>query len=481
MSEYETLKHMTPQENISSDQISQPFFILPHHAVFKKSSTTTKCRVVFDGSVKTNAEVSLNDNLNAGYIIQDSLFAIVMRLKLFRFVLSSDIKMMFRQIWIHEDDRKFQQILWKSGDNTDIQLYTLNTVTYGTASAPFLAQRCLKQLAIENESRYPRTCKLILNSFYMDDFLVSVSTREEALEAYKELTEILSQAEFKLRKWASNDRIILRDILDSSEEKEKIVEFRESADLKTLGISWLSDSDTFNYSMNVDFNFSEVTKRNVLSTIAKIFDPLGLIGPVTIRAKIFLQRLWQFRLTWDEPLSAELSETWLSFVQQLNYIKDMRIDRQMLLDKAERVEIHGFSESSESAYGACLYLVSADSDGNRKSTLMCAKSKVAPHKKCTLPRLELLAACLLANLANTVDEILDISVTQRYFYSDSTIVLAWLGTEPFHLKTFVVNRVTRILEKTSINEWNYVKTELNPADVISRGIRTDELVNLLIW
>lgn len=124
--------------------ITQHYFLLPHHSVIKHDSTTTKCRVVFDGSAKSNIGVSLNDNLNPGYALQDNLFDIVMRLRLYKYVLSSDIKMMFRQIWIHPEDRKFQQILWRPPEQTEVQLYSLDTVTYGTTSAPFLAQGCLK-------------------------------------------------------------------------------------------------------------------------------------------------------------------------------------------------------------------------------------------------------------------------------------------------------------------------------------------------
>lgn len=161
--------------------IRVPIF-LPHHAVLRQASVTTKCRIVFDASARTTSNVSLNQMLLVGATVQDDLFGIVLRLRLRKYVLSADVKMMYRN---------YQKILLRCDKTQPVSVYRLNTVTYGMASAPFLATRCLAELANIYEKEYPRTCKLIRNSFYMDDLLVSLESIEEALAVYKELTKIL--------------------------------------------------------------------------------------------------------------------------------------------------------------------------------------------------------------------------------------------------------------------------------------------------
>lgn len=482
MNEYEQLGHMTKQEsfNLNTKQTHQSY-ILPHHAILKLNSSTTKCRVVFDASAKTDSNISLNDTLLVGPTVQDDLFAIVIRLRLRSYVLSADIKMMYRQILVHENDRKYQQILWRRDENQLTHLYNLNTVTYGTASAPYLATRVLQQLAFDYEERFPRTSKLIKNSFYMDDLLVSLNSKTEALEVYREISYILATAGFQLRKWSSNDTNILTEIVKDNDDIDKIIEIRDNKELKTLGLSWNSNSDTLNYSINLQNVNATITKRSVLATISRIFDPLGLVGPATIRAKLFMQRLWQLKIAWDEPLAPELAILWSTFLKDMQQINQISVNRQVLCNQAESVELHGFCDASERAYGACIYLVSYNHRGERYSNILCAKSKVAPQKKCTLPRLELLAAVLLAKLVEVIRNTLDIQLSNISFYSDSTIVLAWLQTDPSQLKTFVANRVAKITELSNVNEWKHVPSEHNPADTISRGSSTSEIENSNLW
>lgn len=482
LKEYEELGHMSiiPKLEIKKF-VEQPSYILPHHAVFKQSSTTTKCRVVFDASSRTNLNVSLNDALSIGYTVQDDLFSIVLRLRLRKYVLSADIEKMFRQIWIHPDDRKYQMILWCPEEYSEVNLFTLNTVTYGTASAPFLASRTLHELASLFENTYPRTCAIIKSSFYMDDLLVSLDSIDEVFEVHHEVSKILETAGFHLRKWSSNCSEILDEIQCNRNNDNNLIELRDGKELKTLGLAWNSNTDTLNFSFKLQNNQSVITKRNVLALISKLFDPLGLIGPTIIRAKLFMQHLWRQGLQWDDPLPSDLDEWWKKFVQELIFINDISINRQVLCDKWSNIELHGFSDASERAYGVCIYLVSRDINGVKHSNLLCAKSKVAPQNKCTLPRLELLASFLLARLSSVLRTSLNLEFSKVRYYSDSTIVLSWLQIDPSRLKTFVANRVAKIIELTDIKDWKHISSKLNAADVISRGVTPNELHKNKMW
>ncbi|XP_066157628.1 uncharacterized protein, partial [Euwallacea fornicatus] len=483
MAEYEALGHMTRQGSIEDDDsLSSKSYFLPHSAVVK-NSITTKCRVVFDASCKTTTGISLNDTLMVGPVVQDELYAILLRLRLRKTVLSADIKMMYRCIKIEENEREFQKILWRSNGKDPVEVYKLNTVTYGTSSAPFQATRCLVELAEQNMNIYPRTSEIIKRSFYMDDLLVSVDSEAEAWDIYQELNEIMNQANFKLRKWSSNSGTVLKKILKSNDNEnlDSFILSHNEKELKTLGISWDPEQDILKYTVKVKLDATCVTKRTILSTISEIFDPLGLIGPAMIRAKLIIQSLWKLQLDWDQEVPKELRQLWQDFAAQLECLNECKVDRHVILGNAIRITLFGFSDSSEKAYGACIYVGSIDDLGNHNLRLLTGKSRVAPVKKLTLPRLELLAAHLLAKLMDTMKRILDIPISHVKYFTDSKIVLAWIKIEPSNLKTFVANRVAKITELSKEENWAHVPSKDNPADVISRGLSPKELLQCELW
>ena len=143
--------------------------------------------------------------------------------------------------------------------------------------------------------------------------------------------------------------------------------------------------------------------------------------------------------------------------------------RKLLIDNHQIVQLHGFCDASNIGYGTCIYVRSTDKLGNVTVRLLCAKSRVAPLKMITIPRLELCGAVLLAQLYQEIRDILDFTITKVVFWCDSTIVLHWLDTPSHLLKTYVANRVGSIQEITNLHEWRHVRTADNPADAISRG------------
>jgi hypothetical protein len=225
-----------------------------------------------------------------------------------------------------------------------------------------------------------------------------------------------------------------------------------------------------------------LTKRQVLSELASIFDPLGLLGPIVVKAKMFIQQLWQQKLDWNEPLSSIDSDAWRAYQDELKAVYDIRIDRciSRLLNVKER-QLHGFCDASEVAYGACVYLRLIDDDNKVSNKLICSKSRVAPLKQQTIPRLELCGAVLLSRLMHQVTLALDVNIQQSYFWTDSTIVLSWIQSTSARFKVFVGNRVTEIQATSNSEDWRHVRTDVNPADCLSRGLLSKELKTFQLW
>ncbi|XP_008179733.1 uncharacterized protein LOC103308325 [Acyrthosiphon pisum] len=483
MKEYEELGHMELVKD-EVDEIEGETCYLPHHAVRKEDSTSTKLRVVFDASCKTQTGVSLNDILLKGPVIQDDIIYILARFRTHRYVLSADVEKMYRQIWVSEEHRDMQRILWRATPDMPIQTYRLNTVTYGTITASYLATACFKRLAEIYQNQYREAATVIVRDFYMDDFLGGAESKEKAAELLTQLIALLGAAGMKLRKWSSNDIDLVKSIVPE-EDIELSNDFEtEGAVKKILGLFWDASSDTLRFKVPPVPSCAKntVSKRKILSDIASIFDPLGLVGPVVIRARILLQALWREKIDWDEAIPAYMQEEWRKYCESMSALSNLSIPRKIAGDLTNKeIEVHGFSDASELAYGCCLYVRCTNSVGIYYTSLICAKSKVAPIKSLSIPRLELCAALLLVRVATTLLPKLQINIQRRYFWTDSTIVLSWIASQSAKWKTFVANRVSEIQENTLQSEWHHVKSSDNPADVISRGCCASKLAQNELW
>ncbi|XP_076765007.1 uncharacterized protein LOC143432076 [Xylocopa sonorina] len=473
--EYLQLGHMT---QISQNEEEHNGYYLPHHGVTKVTSETTKLRVVFDGSAETSTGVSLNDALHTGPKIQDDLLYILLRFRVHQYVITGDIEKMYRQFLIRKEDRKYQRILWRD-DTGRVQTYELQTVTFGLSAAPYLAIRCLTQLAQDEGHRFPLAATALLRDFYVDDALTGAPTLEGALQLRKELTGLLNSSGLNIRQWAANDKTLLDGLPEQSINKR--LHLGESSTLKTLGIVWNSSADTISYEVQPRPNASRVTKRFITSEIAKIYDPLGLLGPVIILAKMLLQKIWTIKIDWDESLPMDLHTEWNQYYKQLPLLNKLVFQRRTVSRSPTTIEIHGFCDASEKAYGACLYVRTIDEYGHIHVQLLVAKSRVAPLKTQSIPRLELCGALLLTSLLTTTKEALHIKIHRTFMWTDSTIVLHWIRTSPHLLKTFVANRVSEIQSRTDTADWRHISTSENPADLISRGQQPQEFIQPSIW
>ncbi|XP_058816948.1 uncharacterized protein LOC131680246 [Topomyia yanbarensis] len=484
MDEYERMAHMKKLVDPVDDV--NPHCYLPHHPVFKESSTTTKVRVVSDASCKTSSGFSVNDKQLVGPVVQEDLLSIVMRFRTHPIAIVADIEKMYRQIQLHPKDRPLQRILWRSNRDDPLISYELQTVTYGFASAPFLATRTLLQVAQDEGDKYPASVDAVKQDFYVDDFLSGADDVQSAIRLRQEVSAMLTSAGLPLKKWASNSSEVLAQVPQEDLALLPLHDLQDEQSISTLGLVWEPKSDTMRFKVQLPLPAPVLTKRKVMSYIAQIFDPLGLVGPTITVAKLFMQRLWALKTDagdsyeWDRPLPPRLQGEWKEFHGTLDAISKIRIPRFVSQIKTETIQLHFFSDASEKAYGACCYVRSESAAGIRVQ-LLTSKSKVAPLATCqSIARLELCAAVLSVSLYEKVMKSLKTSC-EVFFWVDSTIVFYWLQSCPSRWKTFVANRVSTVQSSTASCSWQHVPGESNPADLISRGVNPTDIVNHEFW
>ncbi|XP_025191471.1 uncharacterized protein LOC112591769 [Melanaphis sacchari] len=288
--------------------------------------------------------------------------------------MSADIEKMYRQIWIAEKDRDLQRVLWRENPAEEVKEYRLNTVTYGTSSASYLATACLKMLADDTRSLFPEASLAVASDFYMDDYLGGAQTIDAAIKLRDGIVTITNKCGFNLRKWVSNDKRLLTGIPNDDNDPLRVLNLDGSA-VKTLGLNWSPINDTYTYKIDKMNNDGVITKRTVLSAIATIFDPLSLIGPVVVKAKMFMQQLWTNKISWDERLPPLLYDEWNTYYEDIFEIVQIQIPRCVIgVDKAIRIQIHCFADASIKAYAAAMYLRATDEYGNHVTRLIAAKS-----------------------------------------------------------------------------------------------------------
>ncbi|XP_038106731.1 uncharacterized protein LOC119766322 [Culex quinquefasciatus] len=439
MDDYERLGH---KEKCS--RVAGPQFFLPHHAIQRPGSSTTKTRVVFDGSAKGSGRFSLNSILHTGPTVQPPLLSTILNFRLPKFAFTADAEKMFRQVWVHPEDRKWQQIIWRKNPTETLQIYQLKMVTYGLASSPFHAARVLNQLAEDEGHRYPIGAQIVGKRFYVDDVLAGADTLEDADEACHQVRELFQLAGFSLRKWSASHPDILQRIPQDLWESSPTKEIGEPDFAKALGLLWDPRADCFRFKIPTFPELAVTTKRIVVSEMAQLFDPAGWMGPVLMSVKIFVQHLWATNKGWDDPLSPEDDRWWKDFRREIPMLQQVEVPRRVIGNTTRNYKLH----------------------------FPCCGQ--------TVPRLELCAARLGAELVNLLLETTDF-VGPVTFWSDSTVVLHWLRSPPVTWKVFVSNRIAEIQRLTKDDTWRHVPTEMNPADLISRGLRPSQLLDQPLW
>ena len=448
----------------------QPYY-LPHRPVIKLSKVSSKIRPVFDGSCKSFNGLSINDLLDEGPSMNPSIVSILLRFRRWLVALLADIKMAFLQVVLHPYFRDICRFLLKLGDT--VRVMRFKRIPFGLSCSPFILNAVIKTHLGYYESNDIVT--EMAENMFVDDLISGADSVSEASEMYKECNRIVQDAGMTFTKWCSNDKD-----LNLFMNKELDV-----ATSKVLGISYDIYNDKFYF---VGFDTSMIiicTKRAIFSFIAKFYDPLGFIQPYIMYGKFILQELWKLNMDWDIEAPEAIIREFYKWLNSSNVLTDWQLPRAYFPGipwrDVDNIEVHGFSDASERGFGAVVYLRIRTLDGFQVSFAI-ARSRVAPTKKLTLPRLELLGALLLARLVHDVKNALHLENKsyESFYWSDSKVTIAWINSDPYSLKTFVCNRVTEI-QNLEANNWLHCPGTLNPADLISRGCLADKLIHYDYW
>uniref|UniRef100_A0A8D8Z6D4 Integrase catalytic domain-containing protein n=1 Tax=Cacopsylla melanoneura TaxID=428564 RepID=A0A8D8Z6D4_9HEMI len=460
-----------------SNQSDTSGFFIPHLCVERPEHVSTPIRIVFDASAKTSSGKSLNDLLHAGPKLYSNLFSVLLRYRLFPYALNGDITKMFLMIKVCEKYLEYQKLIWRFSKNDPLEFYEIVVVVFGIKPSPYLALRTVQQLVKDEAENFPYASKFILDSLYMDDCVTSFPSQDKAVKFYQQVSEMFRSGGFSFTKWSSNSSKVLEAIPPSDQLAEIVSWDKDNLTLKVLGMHWNANSDQFLFRVNQEPG--TCTKRGMLSYILSIYDPLGLLAPVVLFVKLLIKELWTLHLDWDAIPPSNIIETWKTFLGQLSLLESLHFPRHINVCEGCTFQLVGFSDASLQAYGATIYSRVLLPNGEIKVELVCAKSKVAPIKVESIPRLELCGLLLLSELMKTVVESYSnrFEISKMYYFTDSTVALCWAHSSPHLYHVFVANRISKIQQNIDISQLYHVNGPDNPADGLSRGLLPEKLVS----
>ena len=462
-------------ERVPNDsQVVGPECYLPHRPVVRTSAESTKIRQVCDASARANANSpSLNECLETGPPLQNLLWDVILRTRFKPIVLCGDLKKAFLQIYVRESERDALRFHWVKSlqEPGIIEVLRFTRVLFGLNQSPFILGATLQHHLQKCSPAYGSDLiNEIMRSLYVDDLIKGLETVSEG-EKFKEISKVIfSEAGFTLHKWHSN----VASLEENQETTGELTFARETfgsdeRQTKLLGLMWDKAEDSL--SVTIPEEKAVTTKRGILSFLAAIYDPLGVLSPVILVGKCVFRDCCESKLPWDKSVTGELLKNWQSFVKDLP--RSVSFPRALVLHREEIsfVDLHVFADASKIGTGAVTYAVIHQPSGVSQG-IVAAKSRIS--KKTTIPRLELIGAVMAANLLKNVRNVLSsidsgVKVRKEVCWSDSTTVIHWIRGDPGRMKQFVRNHCNKILEKTSRVTWRHVPGIQNPADIASRG------------
>ena len=461
------------------DRSDRSVYYLPHRPVVKESSSSTKVRPVFDASALGSNGVSLNDCMEKGPPLTANLLDVLLRFRRWKYALTADVSKAFLQIRVNESDRDVHRFLLTQANS--FRVMRINRVPFGNTASPFLLNATIKF----HLSRQPnsRAVTELDTNLYVDDWLSGADQESELNELKADANIVMNKANLPLTKWCSNNAKVVEQPLNEQLFKEKDHAIDQC---KVLGILWKPEEDKLSFG-GIDVNILNmvITKRVVLGMISRIFDPMGFLQPYVMSAKIIFQGLWKLGLGWDDQLPEVEEKKFQGWLKELPELRKFSVPRCFVnrsWDNKLKVELHAFGDSSELGYGTCVYLKIVEEDGFIQTSLVLSKARLAPIKKVTLPRLELMGALLSARLVTYVKRALLLPEdTKCYCWTDSTVALQWIKGDANKWKPFVSNRVAEIQELTSPECWGHCRGVENPADILTRGFSLESLISSNFW
>ncbi|XP_057366727.1 uncharacterized protein LOC130687571 [Daphnia carinata] len=463
----EEAKRRTPKTNY-----------MPHHGVQSSTSSTTKTRVVFDGSAECEG-TSLNKNLLRGPNYLLNLLGIILRFRKHQIPISSDIEKMYHQVLVPDEDQDAFRFLYRSPNSTSPPLtYRMTVHVFGAVSSPSTCLFALNKTAEDNKTKFPDAAASVKTSFYVDNYLDSFESEDEAIKRARQLKELLQLGGFNLTKWSSSSRKVLAALKPLGLANPKLdLDLDKLPMDRALGILWDSEIDAFTFKVGERVqSHATPTKRNLVSVVATVYDPLGFVAPMVFAMKVLIQEVWRAKLDWNEELPESLKCQFQKWCQSLPNLARITIPRCLVKEeRPTKQQVHIFADASQLGFGAVAYVRTTYASERVGVSFIMAKTHVAPLKQLSIPRLELQGAVEALHLAILICREMNLDLSQITFHVDSQTVLRWIHSANVKYEVFVGNRIGKILMNTNCRQWRHVPGTMNPADVCSRGLNSDNL------
>ncbi|XP_037048786.1 uncharacterized protein LOC119083230 [Bradysia coprophila] len=444
---------------------------IPHHPVYKPESKTTPVRPVFDASCKVGRHPSLNECLEKGPNLIELIPDVMLQFRDGLIGVISDIRKAFQMICVQDEDQTFLLFLWWEDEScTKLKVFKHKRVVFGLTCSPFILGAVIEHHLNKVWPRDKEIAEKLKKSLYVDNSVTSVHSMEEYEHFKRNSIEILAKANMELRQWEHTE--------PGSTEEETENQDHFSA---VLGMRWNKKKDTLSCASVPEIP-EKLSKRSLLATINKVFDPMGILAPAMIYPKLMIQTTWKKKIGWDDEIPYEMREDFQKWANDLTYLQKIEIPRNMrgnfYLNEGSTEQLHVFCDGSQVAYAAVTFL-RVESGNNVSVQLIQAKARVAPLQKMTSTRIELMACTIGTRLGTSVQRIFERNIPCVY-WTDSTTALAWIGRND-EWGTFVGNRVREIVKSGTVNEWRHVPGKVNPADFPSRGGSPKQLLQSIWW
>ena len=425
-------------------------------------------------------DICLNDKLLAGPGLLHGLIGTIFRFREGPIALTEDIESMFLQVQVPERDKSCLRFLWRPTMNEPVQIFEYQRHVFGAKSSPTFVNYALKRVAIDNEDEFPIEAKRIQNIFYMNDFIKSVETPEEAIKVFKQVQSLLSKHGFGLKKWITNSDVVTNAIPEdlgsiSNAKQVEVEPCKEGSSV--LGVQWTIIDDSLQVCRGTSKEIeTPITQRKILSLVSSVFDLLGLFAPYSVHMRRLLKSIFtENGQHWDNSVEPNEEEEFLKWKDQLPEVAETSIDRRYFSTAKDKWELHLFADASDDTMCAVAYLRSKPKEYSADLAFVIGKCRVAPMRHLSIPRLEPQAAVMAVRLKEQIVNEHEMKIHSCNFWSDSTTVLQWIHSSHRNQQVFVANRVAEILDTTNVSQWNHVSGSNNQADIGTRAINVDEL------
>ena len=475
-------------EPVPSDQLDRDdgkVWYIPHHGVYHNQNPD-KFRIVFDCSA-THMGIALNKQLLQGPDLTNNLLGVLLRFRQENVAILGDIEAMFHQVNVPPKDRDCLRFHWWPSGNLDNspQEFRMTAHLFGATSSPSCCNFALKQTAIDFGDSYDSiVVDTITKNMYVDDCLTSVPSEENGKTLIKDVTSLCKEGGFRMTKWISNKPSVIESIPVDERAKE-VREWSLDDNLpveRALGVKWFIETDSLGF--NIKIKDKSPTRRSILSIVSSVYDPIGIASPFILSAKSILQTLCKSGIGWDDEIPDSELRKWNNWLLQLNDLEDIKIDRCYKppnFGKVKECQLHCFADASDNGYGCVFYIRMINSEGKIHCAFVLGKSRVAPLKSVTIPRMELTAATIAVRLSKKIVSELDYEINDIFYWTDSMTVLRYINNSRTRFHTFVANRLVIIHEATKVSQWHYIDTKINPADLASRGTSVSKFRDNQQW